>query len=38
MGYKDGSRLFVFIRDQVLFAVCVSLKCAEFRECFVVVS
>jgi len=38
MGYQDGSRLFVIIRDQVLLAACVSLECVEFRECFVVVS
>jgi len=38
MGYLDGFRLFVIIRDQVLLAACVSLECVEFRECFVVVS
>ena len=37
MGYQDGSRLFVVIRDQVLLAACVSLECFEFRECFVII-
>ena len=38
MGYQDGSRFFVIIRDKVLLAACVSLEWVEFRECFVVVS
>jgi len=38
MGYQDESRLFVIIRDQVWLVACVSLECAGFRECFVVVS
>ena len=35
MGYPDGSRLFVIIRDQVLLAACVSLESVELRECLV---
>ena len=38
MGYQDGPRSFVIIRDQVLLAACVSLEWVEFRGCFVVVS
>ena len=38
MGYQDGSRLFVIIKDQILLAACVSLEFVEFRECSVVVS
>jgi len=30
MGYQDGRKLFVIIRDEVWLAVCVSLNCVEF--------
>jgi len=38
MGYQDRLRLFVIIRNQVLLVVCVSPKCLELWEYFVVVS
>ena len=37
-GHHGEFGLFVTVRDQVYLVACVSLKCAEFRECFVVVS